>query len=116
MHEWLEDEVASALGGTGVVDLFRRLDLDGDGKVDWEEFWQVVGEWMDTGFDRMEELRQQRKRLDDERARAAADAAADDDAARRAAEEAAAAEAARAEAERRRLEELAAMSVSAAEA
>ena len=33
MHGWLEDEVAAASGGAGVVDLFKRLDENGDGKV-----------------------------------------------------------------------------------
>ena len=29
MHDWLEDEVAKAAGGSGVHDLFKRLDADG---------------------------------------------------------------------------------------
>ena len=33
MQEWLKDEVAGAAGGSGVIDLFKRLDADGDGKV-----------------------------------------------------------------------------------
>jgi len=33
MQEWLKDEVAGAAGGAGVIDLFKRLDADGDGKV-----------------------------------------------------------------------------------
>lgn len=106
MQDWIEDEVS----GTGVQALFKRLDLDGNGKVDWEEFWSVIGQWLDDGFNRLEELRLKEQQLKEERDRQAAE----EEARRKAAEEAAA-DAERlakekAEAEERRKQELANMS------
>ena len=102
MQEWLEDEV-SAGQGAGARALFERIDLDGDGLIEWEEFWTVIGEWMDNGFNRLEELRQREEERRRERERLAREAelrrlAEEEEAARLAAEE----EARRAEEERRR--------------
>ena len=79
----------------------RRGRTCADGQVSWDEFWGVIGEWMDTGFNRLEELRRQEAKLKEERDRLAAE----EEAKRKAAEEAAAAAAAAAEEERRRKEE-----------
>jgi hypothetical protein len=32
-------------------------------QVNWEEFWTVIGEWMETGFNRLEELRKREGQL-----------------------------------------------------
>ena len=91
MRDWILDEVGT---GNGVKDLFDRLDTDGSGTIDWEEFWQVIGEWLDTGFNRMEEMaaeealrRRELERLaaEDEARRLAELKAAEDAAAREAA-------------------------------
>ena len=43
MHQWLEDEVAGAASGSGAAALFKRLDADGDGQVDFDEFYSWFG-------------------------------------------------------------------------
>ena len=79
-------------------------------QVDWEEFWSVIGEWMETGFNRLEELKARESQLKEERERVLAEEEARRLAAEKAAEEAAAAEEARVAAEAARKAELAAMS------
>jgi Ca2+-binding EF-hand superfamily protein len=72
MHDWLEDQVAEhTSGGAGSRALFQRLDLDGSGTIEWDEFWEVIGEWMDTGFNRLEELQAEELERERERARIA---------------------------------------------
>jgi dTMP kinase len=44
-------------------------------QVNWEEFWTVIGEWMETGFNRLEELRKREGQLKEERERALAEEA-----------------------------------------
>ena len=92
IREWLQDEVDKGSSGSGATALFTRLDADGDGQISWEEFWNTIGLWMDTGFNVLEELRQkelerqrelERLRLEEEMRRRAAE----EEAARRAAEE-----------------------------
>ena len=85
MHEWLQDEVDKGSSGSGAYALFERLDADGDGKISWEEFWNTIGEWMETGFNVLEEIRQrelerererERLRMEEEMRRRAAEAEA----------------------------------------
>lgn len=59
MPTWLEEESKS--GNLGPEALFERLDRDKNGAVEWPEFWTVINEWLDEGFDRIDELRSTRE-------------------------------------------------------
>ena len=94
---WMEEEIDA--GNLGAAALFAKLDRDRSGSVSWDEFWFVIEEWLASGFDRVDELRQQREE------RAAAEARQREEDARRLALEREAAE--REAEERRRAEEAA---------
>ena len=66
---WLQDEFAA--GNLGAKALFSRLDRNHDGAVQFEEFYEVLCQWLDSGFDRIEELRAQREARKREAERAA---------------------------------------------
>ena len=57
---WMEEE--GYAGHLGAAALFAKLDRDSSGSVSWEEFWAVIEEWLASGFDRVDELRQQREK------------------------------------------------------
>ena len=42
-------------GHLGASALFASLDRNADGKVSWEEFWDVIDAWLKDGFDRVDE-------------------------------------------------------------
>ena len=62
-RRWLNERRQIVLWRT----LFERLDTDGSGTIEWEEFYELISEWMDTGFNRLEQLRAQEKISDDAR-------------------------------------------------
>ncbi|KAG8460076.1 hypothetical protein KFE25_014221 [Diacronema lutheri] len=49
--DWMPQDEASAKA------LFEQLDGDADGRISWDEFWDVVSTWMEDNFDRIEQLR-----------------------------------------------------------
>lgn len=103
MEGWLRAEIEA--GHLSAAALFKRLDKDNSGTVSFDEFYDVLNDWFDSGFNAVEELREKEMARRKEAERIAAERKVHEERERALAEARAAEEARLAEEERKRAED-----------